>query len=433
MTIESYPGRVGRSELAYTRHWKILPLRDRIAIWNTWLQRRLDTLLPGLMARAGVDLWIVTAEEHNEDPVLLTLIPQPAFSARRRALLVFYRGNDDVVERLTVDRYGYGDLYKQAWNSAEETQFECLARIVRERNPATIGLNVSPTFAFGDGLSHSSHARLVTALDDRFRERVCSAERLAVGWLERRLPEELTVYPGIVELGHAIIAAGLSSRVIHPGITTTGDVVWWFRQALHDLGVTAWFQPTVDLQAPGMPPAPHGGGRTLILPGDLIHCDVGFRYLGLCTDQQQLAYVLKPGESDAPQGLKKALADGNRMQDSVTTTLAPGKTGNQVLREALEQGRAAGLNPTIYCHPIGYHGHAAGPTIGLWDQQDGVPGKGDYPLYNDTCYAIELNVKVPTPEWGGQDVQIGLEEDALLADGQIHWLHGRQTDLHLIG
>jgi hypothetical protein len=385
------------------------------------------------MEREGFDMWIVIAREYNEDPVIMSLLPQPEMSARRRTILVFARRSEGTVERLTLSRYGLGGYYSPAWDPAAEEQLACLGQIVRERDPESIGINVSDTFAFGDGLTHSEHARLMASLGTRYAARTRGAERLCLGWLERRTHSELAVYPGIVQVGHAIIAEAFSSRLIHPGITTTEDVAWWMRQKMLELGVRAWFQPTVDIQAPGHSyEVDEEHRRKLILPGDLLHCDVGFCYLGLSTDQQQNAYVLRPGESDAPPGLRAALADANLLQDIHASAMIPGRTGNQVLSAALREARAKGLKPSIYTHPLGYHGHAAGPTIGLWDRQDGVPGQGDYPLYDDTCYAIELNARKEVPEWDGQEVRMSLEEDAALSGGCLRWIAGRQTRLHLI-
>jgi hypothetical protein len=319
-----------------------------------------------------------------------------------------------------------------------------------------IGINRSVTFGIGDGLSHTEFTNLAKALGDELMERTRGAERLALGWLERRIDAELEAYPAIVELGHRIIAEAFSSATIQPGVTTTDDVVWWMRQRMLDLGLRAWFQPTIDIQADGLSLEMPGDSkqsraerRKRILPGDLIHCDMGFHYLGLATDQQQNAYVLRPGETDAPEVLRGALADGNRLQDIHAEEMAPGRTGNEVLKAALARAKQEGIEASIYTHPIGYHGHGAGPTIGLWDQQDGVPGKGDYEVFDRTCYAIELNVTRAIPEWGGQlpgrprgqapgrargqVVRVALEEDAALVDGRLQWLSGRQTRFHLIG
>jgi hypothetical protein len=413
---------------------KLLPLREQAELCNTWLRKRLDTLLPELMAREGIDAWIVAAREYNEDPVIMTLLPEPAMAARRRTILLFARRDDGSVERLTLDRYGYDDFYARGWDpDTGEDQYACLARLLRERDPQRIGINISETFAFSDGLSHTEHTQLAAALGDELMARACSAERLAVGWLERRIAAEIEHYPTLVALGHAIIAEAFSARTISPGTTTTDDVVWWMRQTMHDLGLRAWFQPSVEIQAPGQRYDQKENVRTLIQPGDLLHCDIGFYYLGLATDQQQHAYILKPGERDAPAGLKAALAAANRLQEIHLAVLRVGRSGNEVLRAALAQAGEENINATIYSHPLGYHGHAAGPTIGLWDQQGGVPGRGDYQVFDQTCYSIELNARSAAPEWEGQEVRIALEEDALLWDGTLSWLDGRQTVFYLVG
>ncbi len=414
---------------------RLLPLRAQATVRNDWLKTRLETVLPALMAREGFDMWIIAAREYNEDPVIMTMLPEPSMAARRRTILVFSREPDGTVERITLDRYGFGAFYTRGWDPETEEQDACLARVVRERDPQTIGLNTSLTFAFGDGLTHTEHTRITAALGKKYTERIQSAERLSVGWLETRIAAEMEVYPSIVAVGHAIIAETFSPRTITPGSTTTEDVVWWMRQTMHDCGLRAWFQPSITIQGADErwdALQRTDDRRTLIQHGDLLHCDMGFYYLGLATDQQQNAYVLTPGEADAPQGLKDALAAGNKLQDILCRELVVRRTGNDVLRIALADARDEQLIPSIYTHPLGYHGHAAGPTIGLWDRQDGVPGNGDYPVFDHTCYSIELNVRHPVPEWGGQEVRIALEEDVILSGGAVSWHSGRQTALHLI-
>jgi hypothetical protein len=413
---------------------KILPLRQQADVTNRWLSERLDNLLPALMSREGIDLWLIVCREYNEDPVIMTMLPAPAMTARRRTILAFSRKADGTVSRFSIDRYGHGDCYLGLWNPATESQMDCLARIVRELDPATIGLNFSSLDAFGDGLTYTEAERIHSALGETYAARVVSAEKLAIGWLETRIPAELAAYPALVEIGHALIAEAFSSKVIHPGITTTDDVVWWMRQRIHDMGLQAWFQPDCEIQAPGQTAQfLHDPDRKLILPGDLLWCDVGFHYLGLATDQQQHAYVLRQGEHDAPKGLRAALTEANRLQDIHMEQMAVGRTGNDVLRATLEKARNEGIQAQVYSHPLGYHGHAAGPTIGLWDQQGGVPGKGDYPIYDNTCYSIELNIRKAIPEWDDLEVRIALEEDAVMVDGMCRWLHNRQTFFHLIG
>ena len=411
---------------------EILPLREQAAIRDSWLKKRLESLIPELLTREDMDMWIVICREYNEDPVLMSLLPAASMSARRRTILVFARAAGSV-ERLTLSRYSYEGFYEAVWDPDEEDQAACLARLIRERDPARIGVNVSRDFAFGDGASHKEFQWLQEALGDEYSGRVVSAEKLCVGWLERRLPEEITAYPRLVETGHRIIARAFSNAVIHPGITSTDDVVWWMRQTMQDAGLYAWFQPSIDIQARGKAFQMMDEQCAIIQPGDLLHCDMGFHYLGLATDQQQHAYVLRPGESDAPAGLRAALLDGNRLQDIHLAEMQVGRSGNDVLRATLEKARAEGIRPQIYTHPLGYHGHGAGPVIGLWDRQDGVPGVGDYPLHDDTVWSIELNVARSVPEWDGQDLRIMLEEDAALSGGRARWLDGRQEAFHLIG
>lgn len=417
-------------------HPNILPLRKQAPIMDGWLKSRLDTLIPELMTRETFDMWIIACREYNEDPVVMTMIPATSMSARRRTILVFARNADGTVDRLTLSRYGYAGFYEPIWNPDEEDQHQCLARIIKERDPKTIGINTSNTFAFGNGLAYGEYQLISNAVGEQYTSRFTSAERLCVGWLERRIPDEIVAYPRLVEMGHHIISQAFSTQVIHPGITTTDDVVWWMRQTMHDLGLEAWFQPTIDIQAKGLPfqgIQDRDHERTVIMPGDLLHCDMGFYYLGLATDQQQHAYVLKPNETSAPEGLKAALKDGNRLQDIHMEEMKVGRTGNEVLKAALDRSKAEDIRPQIYSHPLGYHGHAAGPTIGLWDKQEGVEGNGDYELFDDTVYSIELNVIKSVPEWDGQDVRIMLEEDAVLTQAEMQWLDGRQENFYLIG
>jgi hypothetical protein len=408
----------------------ILSLKEQAAVFDGWLRIRLERIIPEVMRREKIDMWIVICEEYNEDPVYLTLVPFASLSARRLSILVLFdRGEGGGVERVSVSRYGIGDLFPTLWKAAEEDQWACLAKVVKERDPKRIGIDESETFAFGDGLSSTNKRLLVAALGPDLAGRLVSAERLAVGWLEKRLPEELEVYPHIVSIAHAIIAEAFSNRVITPGVTKTADVEWWIWERIRGLGLQTWFNPSVSVQRAKTSP---NKDLTVIHRGDLLHCDIGITYLKLNTDTQQHAYVLGEGETDAPQGLKDGLARGNRLQDILLGEMKEGLSGNQVLASALKKARGEGLKPSIYTHPLGYHGHAAGPTIGLWDRQEGVPGAGDYPLYGSTVYSIELNVRANVPEWGNQEVQFALEQDAVFTGERTIFLDRRQTSYHLV-
>jgi methionine aminopeptidase len=246
----------------------------------------------------------------------------------------------------------------------------------------------------------------------------------------------MAVYPTICEIAHKLIAEGLSNRVIQPGVTTTEQVQWWYRERIRELKLVTWFHPSVSIQR--AEDAEHSGnfsskpGSQVIRRGDLLHVDFGITYLGLNTDTQQHAYILRHGETEAPAGLQKALAIGNRLQDILMSHFVEGRSGNEILAKSLAQAKSEDIVPSIYTHPIGFHGHAAGPTIGLWDQQGGVPGRGDYPLFYDTAHSIELNVTVPIPEWNNKKIRIMLEEDAIFIRNGAKFIDGRQTELILV-
>lgn len=416
----------------------ILSMRERAETIDRWLEIRFETVLPRLMRRENVDMWVVIAREYNEDPVIETMLPATWLAARRRTILVFFdRGEARGVERLAIARYDVGKSIQGTWNPEEvPDQWERLRQVIEERKPKAIAINRSKTFALADGLTDSELDSLLEALPDNYEERIVSGERLAIGWLETRTPEEMQVYPTVVKIARAIIAEGLSERVIQPGATTTTDVEWWYRDRIAELTLDTWFHPSVDVQRAEAPGRGEGFAsrpeEETILPGDLLHVDFGITYLRLNTDTQMHAYVLRPGELEAPAGLREALSTGNRLQDILTSQFKTGRSGNEILKAALEQAKREGIRPSIYTHPLGFHGHAAGPTIGLWDRQEGVPGAGDYPLFPDTAHSIELNATVAIPEWNGKDARIMLEEDAFF-DGEKTWyIDPRMEELLLI-
>jgi len=417
----------------------ILPMRERAAIIDQWLEERMEQVLPDLMSREKIDMWIIIAREYNEDPVIETMLPATWLSARRRTILLLYdQGEDKGVERLAVARYNVGKSFTKSWEKEQQPeQWDRLVELIEQRDPQRIAVNRSDHFALADGISATEYQKFMEVLPQQYKDRVVSGENLAVGWLETRTVNEMEVYKDICAIAHRIIVEGFSSNVIKSGETTTDDLVWWYRDRIRELGLTAWFHPSVSIQRADPESFDHLRSfserpeHQVISPGDLLHLDFGITYLKLNTDTQQHAYVLKSGEIDAPEYLKKALADGNKLQDIFTNEFKEGRTGNEILASAIEQAVKQGLKPTIYTHPIGYHGHGAGPTIGLWDQQDGVPGRGDYRLYYNTAYSIELNNATYIPDWK-KEIRIMLEEDAFFDKTGVQYIDGRQTVLHLI-
>ena len=417
----------------------VVAFADRPEVENRLLEERLEQLLPRLMREQGIDLWLVIAREYNDDPVFLSLVPKPRFTARRTTMLLFHdRGPQAGVERLTISRYPLGTLYQAAWEGGDlEAQWRRLAEVIAERDPEKIAVNVSATWSVADGLSHGLHRQLQEALGDGLSQRLVSAESLVVRWLETRTVAEVEVWQRAVAIARDTIAEAFSQRVITPGVTTLGEVAWFIRQRFETAGLAPWFHPDVNRQWQeadygDTPFLGIGDPDMVIRRGDLLHTDVGLCYLGLCTDTQEMAYVLKLDETDAPPGLAAAMAVGNRWQDVLTGEFQTGRSGNEILAAAQRRLAAMDINHAIYSHPLGVYGHGPGPTIGMWDNQGPTPGRGDWPLYPMTGYAIEGSVTVAIPEWGGKPAQMKLEQSAVFDGEQVHYLAGRQTRLHLI-
>ena len=423
-------------------------LREQATVRQAWLKARLERVLPRLMRQHGVKMWIVPTREYNEDPVFFSLVSPTTMAARRRTIYVFCdRGPERGVERIAIGGTSQGGMYRVVRDPAAPVgtagttrrpaepygpdQWALLTPLVADCAPETLAVNVSATHAFSDGLTAGEREPLLAAIPHPYRDRVVHRELLPLQYIEERLPEMMPTYVEMQRVVHAVIAEAFSDAVITPGVTTTDDVVWWMRQKVADLGLGTWFHPSVSVQRAGVEMG--DSANAVIRRGDVLHCDFGITALGLATDTQHMGYVLRPGETDAPAGLYAALRRGNRLQDLLLEEMVPGRTGNDVLRRTRERMRAEGIDGTIYTHPIGDHGHGAGPLIGLWDRQEGVPGRGDVPLRPNTWFSIELQATTPVPEWNNQPVRMGLEEEAHLDEtGARRWVLARQERFHLV-
>ena len=432
-------------------------MKEQAALQQAWLAKRLDTFLPALMRKYRVDMWVVPMREYNEDPIFSAITSPTTFAARRRTIYVFYDtctaggvdaapGCDRGVERLALGGSSQGGVFSAVrstkavaaavgGSTAElwgDEQWQILKTTIADRNPRTIAINSSTVFAFTDGLSSGELSGMTMALGPTWSSKFKPAEGLALDLIASRIPEETEYYKRHQELVWSLIARMFSSEVITPGKTRTSDLVWWWRQQVADLGIQTWFQPSIEVQRRGFT-GEQLGADPVIAPGDVLHCDVGITALRLNTDTQHMAYVLRDGEVEAPPGLKQALANSNRMQDILMEEVRPGRSGNDILASSLRRMKALGINGTIYSHPIGLHGHGAGPLIGLWDYQEGVPGRGDALVIPSMWYSSELQATTPVAEWGGQNVRMAQEEDFVIGpDGVPRWALRRQSDLWLV-
>ncbi len=431
--------------------------RQQAATQQGWLEKRMKTIMPPLMRKHGIDMWVLPMREYNEDPVFSSIVSPTTFAARRRTIYVFFDkcaaagttdpGDGSCIERLALGGSSQGGIYREyrapqvvsapvGGRQAElwgDSQWQVLKRVIEERRPKVIGINISRTHAFSDGLTAGEHEGMSAALGREWTSKFRRAEDLPLEFIASRLPEEEIFYRELTELVHSLIGRMFSSENITPGITRTQDLVWWWRQQVNTLGLTTWFQPSVAIQRAGTT-AESLGDNPVIEVGDVLWCDVGITALGLNTDNQHNGYVLREGETAPPAGLLKALANSNRVQDILFEETRPGRTGNEILRSTLGKMKTEGITGTMYSHPIGAHGHGAGPLIGLWDYQEGVPGRGDVKVIPGMWYSAELQTTTPVPEWNGQPVRIAQEEDFIIGhDGALRWALKRQSEFHLVG
>lgn len=415
----------------------IVSIKDRAAVQDRWIAERLDTVIPEIMRETRTDMWIVIAGEYNEDPVARTMLPATWLNARRRTILVFFDDGGKNVERIALARYPV-DNFTSEWDpDRQEDQWKRLAELIVERNPRTIAVNMSEHFPLADGMTASHLQAIQRALPADMAKRIAPTETLAIGWLERRIAGEITTYPQLSRITHAIIEEAFSERVVTPGVTTSDDLVWWFRQTLSSLGLATWFHPSVAIQRDGS--GSFGvqemglRGDTVIMPGDMLHVDFGIDYLGLKTDVQRVAYVLREGETEAPKGLREGLAAMNAVKDALLAELKPGRSGDAILAAARRRIDASGIDGTIYSHPLGFHGHGAGTWIGAWERQDRVPHLGAHVVKPNTAWSIELNAQHDVAEWGGQKVRFMYEENGHLdGEGRFHFFDGTQDEFILL-
>jgi len=416
-------------------------LRAQAFEQQEWLEMRMERVLPQLMADYDVSMWILSMREYAEDPVFWSITAPTTFAARRRSIYVITREEDGSLEKIALGGTSQGGIF-EAFRSTRPAptqptaelvgaeQWNLLRELVEDRNPENIVLNVDPVWAFSDGLHAGEQQELLKALGDEFVKRVKHEPRLAMNYIALRLPEMMPRYRKIEETVHAVISEAFSNAVITPGVTTTEDVAWWMRQRIRDLGYTTWFHTSVDVQRAG---GVNSVGPAVIQKGDMLWTDFGVVGLNLHTDTQHLGYVLRDDEAEVPEGLRACLKNSNRLQDILLAHMEPGLTGNEILANTLAQMRAEGINGTVYTHPIGDHGHGAGPLIGRWDGQEGVPVRGDAVLLPSTWHSIELQATTPIREWEGQPVSCRQEEEAYLdTAGERHWVFRRQSKFHLV-
>ena len=416
---------------------QLLPVREQQLMRETWLRKRLDTMLLPMMRRHNIGMWIVTNEEFHADPVTHYIAPPIPYQGRRDFFVFADRGGDKI-DRLAVVRYPEEALKRffEILNPPGKDIGATLRRIVEERDPKTIALNMKGMRGATDGLTHDAYNFLTETLGPDYASRFVSAAPLIVEYMDTRLPEELEIYRTAVAVTEILTQRAFSNEVITPDKTTVGDVRWWFLQQVNNLGLDVWFQPDLRIQRQNQDP-----GKTqqflsvaeesmVIKRGDVIHIDCGVNYMGLSTDWQKMGYVLRQGEKDVPDGLKKALANTNKVQDALFAHIRPGAKGFEVYDAAMEDLKKLGVEAMIYSHSVGNQGHGLGASV---DFRRLSAGSSLEPPFREGSYtAIELNSTTAVPEWGGQKVTVMMEDDAYLTKEGMKWFRPRQMAFYVI-
>ena len=413
---------------------RVLPMRERARVTREILKKRLETVLPVAMREAGLDMWLILCQEDDLDPVFVSMMPMDSWCPILQMLVLTDRGAGEGVERISVAMTHTAGLFQEPWKGRHhEEQWPLLRRIVEERDPRRIGINTGSVQWAAGGLTHNLYEQLVQALPSQYVGRLASAEPMATRWLTTLIDEEIELYEQVVDVARQIMADCYSREAIVPGQTTAEDLEWRYWQRCADLGLALSFKPFFNRVRRDAVKAQYGDADLAIRPGDLVHSDCGIRYLGLNSDHQQWAYVLRPGETEAPDGLRRLLAEANRLQDLFRAEFREGLTGNELLASILARARGAGVpNPMVYSHSLGHLLHEPGPLIGLPWEQGRCLGRGDVPLRPNYAFTMELSVADAVPEWDGQTVRFSIEEDVAFTRGGCRVLGDRQTAFHLV-
>jgi Xaa-Pro aminopeptidase len=419
----------------------IMTQKEQAAVYNKNLEWKLDNVLQPIMKRENIDMWIVICFEYSEDPVYQTLTTWPGDGARRLSILVFHDAPDGF-KKLSATWHGasasgymYTSIFTDRSNGADG-QFTAVADYIKKTDPKRIGINynneVIDDFSHANGLSHFHYEKLYNALDVKYRGRLVSAKQVVMGWFETRTPWEMSFYRYMTGTAHDLIEEFYSNAVITPDVTTADDVEWWITERIKGLKLDYWFFPSIDIIRSTANREKYGAADNVIRRGDILHCDVGFSYMGLTTDMQHIAYILNTGETDAPAGIRAVFEKGKRFQDISLEEMVEGRTGNQILKAVLDRGKGEGLNPVMYSHPVNYFGHGSGMTIGRTEQQVFLPGSGEHKLFANTTYALEFSVSGTVPEWNNQNVSLGIEENIIFSGGKAYFPDGRQERIYLV-
>jgi Xaa-Pro aminopeptidase len=417
----------------------LLRWSEQITIRERWLTQRHAMLLP-MMRRHNIGMWIVVNEEFHDDPLSQYIAPPRPYTGNRD-VFVFIDGGDKGLKKYAITGYTEENLARffDAPTDEPRPAGPTLRMLYDTWQPKTIGLGIGGRRGQTRSLGYDAWKFLADAMGTEATTRFTSASDLIEEYLDTRLPDEMEHYRTAVAVTEGIVKHALSPAVITPGTTTVGDVRRHLYDALWAAGVRTWFQPDLRVQRAGGDIATSRGFLAVategivIEPGDLVHIDFGISYMGFDTDWQKMAYVLRPGETDAPQGLKLALQNTNTLQDALMLRHSrPGLTGGAVFRATMAEMKEKGIEAMVYSHPIGTQGHGLGAGIDFRAANRSDTTALSSRLRLGSYISIELNTGTPVPEWGGKKVFVMMEDDAHLTPDGFRFFRPRQEQFYLI-
>jgi len=414
----------------------LLPMSRQIEVREGWLAHRYQLLLP-MMRAHGVGMWVVVNEEFHDDP-LTWLVAPPRPYVGRRDIFVFIDGGDSGLKRVAITGYAEESV-QRFFESPEEPApaAKVLPALIARYQPKTIALGVGGARGVTRSLTHDAYVFLLECLGPEAAKRVVPAEPLIEEYVDTRSVEEAAHYGVLVEWTEHLARRALSNEVITPGVTTVGDVRRWLYDQSAAAGFVPWFQPDLRIQRRRQAAGSSRGflvvarEAVVIEPGDVVHLDFGLNYMGLASDWQKMAYVLREGETAAPAGLARAMANTNVLQDTLARMSRPGKLAADAFDSTMAEMKARGITAQVYSHPLGNHGHGLGASV---DMRTARPGQ-DAParrLRSGSYLAMELNTQTPVPEWDNQPVTVMAEDPVYLTDEGWRFFRPRQEAFYLI-
>jgi Xaa-Pro aminopeptidase len=397
--------------------------------WEMQRQIRLDKfeqILPLAMRNNGIDMWIVAVKENHTDPLWEDLGRGYVSGI---GYYVFTDRGGDRIERAALGPGGY--MIEQSGAYDIFAPASTLPTFVKERDPKRIGVNMSDEIGPADGLSYTMHKHLVKTLGEPYASRLVSAEKLVAEFRSRRVASEIVAFGEAAGIAVQLTERALSNEVITPGKTTLEDVAWWLQDRLLERGLGSEFDmPSVYITGPEGIVAT--STNRIIQPGDVIMIDWGVELMNFGTDVKRVAYVLKPEETAPPKSIQNAFDKALAVRDVLKKVIKPGVRADDTMKAMDAALRAAGYNviefnkpsaddktDVVYgFHPVGNTGHDIGPSLTTWQ-----PLQTTFTLHLQHLFSFEYFAYTPIPEWGGKKLRIPIEDDAILMEHGIQFVH----------